>query len=67
MAGEMTAPESVVLKKSSEFESIEAMLEAAAEYHLEAEVVWELCDRLRKIPDMRIEDAAFDALCEWDL
>lgn len=63
----MTTTESAVLKRASEFDAIRAMLEAAAEYHLEAEVVWELCDTLREIPDMSIEDAAFDALCEWDL
>ncbi len=60
-------PESMVAKKSSEYVSIQRMLKVASEYHLEAEVVWELCDTLQQSPGMSIEDAAFDALCEWDL
>lgn len=59
--------ESVVAEKRNESRAIEALLEAASEYHLEAEVVWELCKALKEIPGISIEDAAFRAFCEWDL
>lgn len=51
---------------SSELESIAAMLTAASEFGLEAEVVCVVCDILRAHPDVSIPEAAFQALAEWD-
>lgn len=49
-----------------EMQSIRNMMEAAAEYGLESEVVWEFYQAL-KTPGRTLDDAIFIALCEWDL
>lgn len=54
-------------KFSEELSWIEATLKAASEFGLEAEVVWEMCDTIRKAPDVSIEQAAIRAVAEWDL
>ncbi len=65
MAHKSKAPSTVV--PGTELGYIISMLKVASEYHLEAEVVLELCNTLRQAPDTRIDRAAFDALSEWDL
>lgn len=50
-----------------ELDCIDVMLQAASEYGLETEVVWELCNTLRHNSNVEIQQAAFEALAEWDL
>jgi hypothetical protein len=53
-------------KPSEELQYITAMLEAASEHRLEAEVVWALCDIIRTDPHTTTKEATFQALAEWD-
>lgn len=55
------------VKSERENDAITTMLKCAAEHGLETEAVWSLCNEIRQTPTLTIEEAAWRAICEWDL